>query len=426
MQHYITFTHNIDYKHLFNLVQTDATASLLINQDGRILTVSSIFLKATGFQWESLRDKSFTEIFHTDEIEEIYQDFIESDGMRIPKLQWKNLSGDSFYSRYAIYRGENKTGEFLYALHLIDVTNIDSRLDLLQRFASAMINDIHFGVIIVDKHYNLFEISDMACKILGLERNAVLNQPIDRVFSSMPEDQRIIQKPLLDGVSLRNYPFTWSNNQQRYELIMDTNVLKDEQGGVVGAYVVFKDVTNTRSLEQQIQRHDRLAMIGQIAAGTAHEIRNPLTSIKGFLQVLKQTLNEKGLSKETDFADIMLTEINRINSLVSEFLMLSKPRDIQFQLIDVHSVWKDLLPIIDTEAILHNVVIKNEMLGQLPMVVADRELLKQVFLNVCKNGIEAMPDGGTLTISYQLFNEEQKLSIDIHDTGPGIPPLCHR
>src|SRR5699024_12447659 len=93
----------------------------------------------------------------------------------------------------------------------------------------------------------------------------------------------------------------------------------------VGAYVIFKDVSNTRSLEEQVQRSDRLAMIGQIAAGAAHEIRNPLTSIKGFLQVLKKTTTEREMRKESGYIDIMLGEIDRINGLVSDFLLFSKP-----------------------------------------------------------------------------------------------------
>jgi two-component system, sporulation sensor kinase E len=420
----VTFSRSVSFQQLVQQIERSVYATLLLNHAGEILSVNKVLLKATGFQWGTIKNKNFNEIILITHIENLYEDYVtnQSNGKTL-KIQWKNLNQDIFQSRVSIDKGTDNKGNILYVLNMLDVTP-ENQLSLIQRFASTMISDINFGVIVIDNDYKLVEISDMACKVLGIKRNESLNQPIDQIFSWIPEEQRIIQKTLLDGVSLRNHPFTWTNNKQRYELIVDTSVLKDELSKVVGAYVIFKDVTNSRSLEQQIQRHDRLAMIGQIAAGTAHEIRNPLTSIKGFLQVLKQTLNEKGLSKETDFTEIMLTEINRINSLVSEFLLLSKPRDIQFQLVDLSSVWKELLPIIETEAILHSVEIENLMDQHLPMVVADRELLKQVFLNICKNGIEAMPDGGTLHITSQLFEEDKKLSINVRDVGPGIPPYA--
>jgi signal transduction histidine kinase len=162
-------------------------------------------------------------------------------------------------------------------------------------------------------------------------------------------------------------------------------------------------------------------MIGQIAAGTAHEIRNPLTSIKGFMQMLGQTFREKEMEKEQGFTQIMLAEIDRINELVSEFLLLSKPKDVIFGKVDISAVLNEILPIINNEAILHGVTVHYENQEQLPEVVADKELLKQVYLNLCKNGIEAMIDGGELTISEKVDEEARMIHIDFHDTGPGIP-----
>jgi len=237
----------------------------------------------------------------------------------------------------------------------------------------------------------------------------------------VPKEHQLVQRNVLDGVVVRNHAISWTNNRERYELLMDTNLFRDPQGNVIGAYVIFKDVTNLRSLEQQVQRSDRLAMIGQIAAGTAHEIRNPLTSIKGFLQVLNRTFSQNGMEKEQGYTDLMLAEIDRINELVNEFLLLSKPKDVTFDRVDVSSVIRDILPIINNQAVLHNVTIKYQSVYQIPKVVADRELLKQVFINLCKNGIEAMVEGGTLTIIERVDYREKKVLVEIQDAGPGIP-----
>jgi two-component system, sporulation sensor kinase E len=293
--------------------------------------------------------------------------------------------------------------------------------NLMQRFSDTFMRDVNLGVILVDTGFNLIDISDMACKILGVEREKVLNKPMEDVFALVPLDHRLVERTILDGKVVRNHAVSWINHEQRYELLLDSNVLKDQFGHIVGAYVMFKDVTNLRSLEAQVQRSDRLAMIGQIAAGTAHEIRNPLTSIKGFLQIMKNSFQEKSMEKELNYIDVMLTEMNRINALVNEFLLLSKPKHIKFAEVDVSSVLRGILPIIENEAILHKVDVIYEAAPDMPQVIADQEMLKQVFLNIGKNGIEAMHEGGTLTITEKWDRKERRIHVDFHDTGPGIP-----
>lgn len=297
-------------------------------------------------------------------------------------------------------------------------------LSLLQQFSDTFMKDVNLGVLLINADFTLVDISDTACKVLGFRREDIVNRPVEDVFASVPIEHQLVQRTILDGAVVKDHAISWTNNQERYELLMDSNLLKDDEGMTVGAYVIFKDVSNLRSLEAQVQRSDRLAMIGQIAAGTAHEIRNPLTSIKGFLQMFKKTLRDKGLEKEYGYAEIMLTEIDRINELVSEFLLLSKPKNISYELINISTVLQEILPIIHNEAILHGVQVQYIRTLDVPEIVADRELLKQVFLNLCKNGIEAMTNGGTLTISEKIDAEDaQRVNINIRDTGPGIPPF---
>ncbi len=179
------------------------------------------------------------------------------------------------------------------------------------------------GVLLIDPDFHLVDISEMACRVLGLDKSSILNRSMDEIFASVPNEHRIVQRTLLDGQVVRNQAVSWTNNTERYELLLDSNVLRNQDGEIVGAYVMFKDVTNLRSLEQQVQRSDKLAMIGQIAAGTAHEIRNPLTSIKGFLQMFRNTFTEKGMDKERTYTQVMLDEIDRINELLNEFFCCS-------------------------------------------------------------------------------------------------------
>lgn len=311
-------------------------------------------------------------------------------------------------------------GQKLYVL-IVQGRETSNELSLLQQFSGTFIKDVNLGVLLVDHQFHLVDISELACSILGIDRQQSINRPMEHIFQSVPKEHQLVQRTLLDGVLVRNHAVSWTNNRQRYELLMDSNLIRNEARDVVGAYVIFKDVTNLRSLEQQVQRSDRLAMIGQIAAGTAHEIRNPLTSIKGFLQVLNRTFYQNGMEREQGYTDLMLAEIDRINELVNEFLLLSKPKHVTYDKIDVSSVIRDILPIINNQAVLHNVTIQYQSVYQMPKIVADRELLKQVFINLCKNGIEAMTQGGSLTIIERVEYRERKVHVEIHDAGPGIP-----
>lgn len=338
----------------------------------------------------------------------------------VPKLRI-SVYGRARESEYEMFRlRAADTGETLYLLHIKQLLSKEEPT-ILQQFAGSLMKDVNLGVLLIDVDFTLIDISDMACRVLGLNKNDIINTPMDRIFSSVPLEHRLVQPSLLEGVIVRNHAVSWTNNRERYELLLDSNLLKDFMGRTVGAYVIFKDVTNLRSLEEQVQRSDRLAMIGQIAAGTAHEIRNPLTSIKGFLQVLKNSFVESGMEKEKSYTDIMLTEINRINELVSEFLLLGKRKNVNFDKMSVTAVMSEMLPIINNEALLHGVSVQYESASDAPQVIADREMLKQVFLNICKNGIEAMTEGGVLSISEKVDMDERKVHIDIHDTGPGIP-----
>lgn len=371
-------------------------SALLLDQDDNLIYCNSAFRELTALSLKDLIGKPVRD--------------------RIGLL----ASFSSFESTVTVREPEEEKGKECRLLHLYD-TPQGSSLSLLQEFAGLLMKDINLGVILFDTDFRLIDISDMACRVLGLKREGVLNQPMDFIFGSLPEEHRLVERSLFDGVVVRNHAVSWMNNQDRYELLLDSNIIKNNKGEAVGGYVIFKDVTNLRSLEEQVQRSDRLAMIGQIAAGTAHEIRNPLTSIKGFMQVIRNTFIQNGMEKQQGYADIILTEIDRINDLVSEFLLLSKRKNVSYVKVDIAHVFKEILPIIHSEALLHGISVKYEAAKDLPLIVADQEMLKQVFLNISKNGIEAMGEGGTLTISEKVDPVEGKVHVEIRDTGPGIP-----
>jgi len=150
-----------------------------------------------------------------------------------------------------------------------------------------------------------------------------------------------------------------------------------------------------------------------MAAGVAHEIRNPLTSLKGFVQLL-QTHGGK-----QEYFSIMLSELNRIEFIISEFLVLAKPQAVVHRLCEIKPLLDHIITLAKTHAIMKNVQIITQYEPNLPCINAEENQIKQVFLNLLKNAIEAMPNGGEVRVSVR--REEQTIVISFQDQGCGIP-----
>ncbi|WP_309544780.1 two-component system sensor histidine kinase NtrB [Thermoactinomyces intermedius] len=296
-----------------------------------------------------------------------------------------------------------------------------------ERLAVQLISKIHLGVIVVDDRLNVVEINQAAARLLGLEKSKMMYRSFrDAVIQlGLPKKYRDRLFSILHSrKEKRKLELDWCpDGEEPRCLLMRFHTFEDSESGLKGQILMIEDQTEMQLLRQQVQQNNRLATIGQIAAGTAHEIRNPLTAIRGFLQVIGHKMKENGQQKEHGYIDIMLREISRISSLVGEFLMLSKPRHLNVQSVNVTKVFNDILPIIKNEALLYNIdVMIKRQLTTIPMIEADGELLKQVFLNVSKNAIEAMKDGGLLTIRLKTNEKRKHVVVEIMDTGPGIPP----
>lgn len=291
----------------------------------------------------------------------------------------------------------------------------------MSRFADHFLAWEGTGVLVLDSEFRIVEISDMLCKIFGCRREEAIDRELGRWLSELRIKPAPLGREHLQMGSFRDRRWNWESGGRRIAMMLDGDRL-EEGGELVGAFVIFRDVSHQIALEEQIRQSDRLKTIGQIAAGTAHEIRNPLTAIKGFMQLLDKTLAERNMEREQEYIGIVLSEIERVNELVGEFLLLSKPREAKYTWVRIAKVMQEILPMIRNEALLHDVTVKYLSSPGLPLVLADKELLKQVFLNLGKNAIEAMCGGGTLTIrEFVDPNRPDGIAVEVRDTGLGIP-----
>ena len=184
--------------------------------------------------------------------------------------------------------------------------------------------------------------------------------------------------------------------------------------GEPAVQIILRDLSEHKHAEELMIRSEKLSVAGQLAAGIAHEIRNPLTAIKGFLQLMHGEIE-----KDNQYFEIIFSELNRIEMILSELLMLAKPQETVFEKANVKTILLEVVTLLETEAILRNIVIEKKFSDENQEVVCDKNQLKQVFINLIKNAIEAMPNGGTVTISTK--SENFSIVIEIKDEGEGIP-----
>ncbi|WP_077618411.1 PAS domain-containing sensor histidine kinase [Bacillus sinesaloumensis] len=184
---------------------------------------------------------------------------------------------------------------------------------------------------------------------------------------------------------------------------------------VVGVYGIAKDITDKKLTEQKLVKSEKLSAVGQLSASIAHEIRNPLTALKGFLQLMSSS-NE---NVKDSYLEIMEKEIERIEMITGELLLLAKPQAHHFKSENVKEIFEDVTTLLGSQALMNNVDIKV-MYEDLPPVRCIGNQLKQVFINLIKNAIESMPNGGEITVNLKK-KDKNTVWIQIADQGCGIP-----
>ena len=190
--------------------------------------------------------------------------------------------------------------------------------------------------------------------------------------------------------------------------------LWSEEDKFNGWSVIIRDITEKKQAQELLIRTEKLSIAGELAASIAHEIRNPVTTIKGFLQLL-----QSGSVKKKYF-DVMESEIDRIELILSELLMLARPQLIDFKLENISMLLKDVVTLLVPQANMNGVVIITDFDSEEVVVKCEKNQLKQAFINFIKNAIEAMPQGGELVIQMVSINKDE-LFIRFIDQGYGIP-----
>lgn len=217
------------------------------------------------------------------------------------------------------------------------------------------------------------------------------------------------REPIRSDFRVMNASGEWREFEVLGALVIDPTDGSDQ-----GKIFVSRDVTERKLTEELLRRSDKLSAIGQLAAGLAHEVRNPLTVLQGFIQLMRSG------ERKQEHLNLMYSELQRIESIISDFLVFSKPTLVPTIDVDVCQLLNSTVQLLTTQAILKSVELENQSDVSSVYIRCNADHLRQVFINLIRNAIEAMPNGGTIIVRVERRVSE--VAIAVIDQGSGIPP----
>jgi len=269
----------------------------------------------------------------------------------------------------------------------------------------------HDIIAVWDKNGQLLYISNSVERILGYTPLNLLGISWEKLISR--EHKRYIHKSIKKIEDHLTLNIDIQNSHGKF-IWFDCKVARIIHTNNDYYYVsILKDITNKKEAEEMMVRSEKMSIAGQLAAGIAHEIRNPLTSLKGFLQLLNA-----GVDAKEAYYKIMIDEINKIETITSELLFISKPMTNYKKSESIQSMIQDVFALLNSQARLRNIKLDWKSHHDY-YIYCDRSQFKQVLINLVKNAIEAVNAKGTITIMVRRSNHH--LVVDVIDEGPGIP-----
>lgn len=307
------------------------------------------------------------------------------------------------------------TGGTLAFLALKGLKGSQQRLGTMRAFTDIVIASLPVGLIATDSGGIVQVCNYTAGALLEKNRDEVLGQSVHDCL--IPELARMFAVDGNHSGQQRHEELSLSLNSGVTRIFHLTSLLiLDEDARHSGVVLLIRDMTDVRGLEKSLQRSERMAALGKMAAGVAHELRNPLSSIKGLAVLLQSKFS--GQSKEAATAEILVREVERLNRSIGELLDYAKPGQLSVAASDLNEIIKKTVSLIEADAQSCNVEIHLDLADSLPKVDVDRDKMKQVLLNLFLNAIQAMEDGGQLSIASATVNE--RVVVSVRDNGTGI------
>lgn len=283
----------------------------------------------------------------------------------------------------------------------------DSNLKDLTFFHEELIESLPSGLLTTDLSGSILIFNRAAEHITGVPRTAAIGNNLTTVFPFVTHPIKTLRG---EG--------TITVHDTRRTIGLTLSQSTDSSGQETGYICIFQDITELKRLEVELKHKETLAAIGELSANMAHEIRNPLASLKGSIEILKEGTLTKAHGEK--LMNIALSEMDRLNTIITDFLTYSRPKPPEFLSFDLHTMLDEIIQL-TRNAVMNadNISITKDFGGHYE-IIGDRQKLRQVFLNLTMNAIESMPRGGSLAIRTRRVHNT--VAVSFRDSGIGIPP----
>jgi PAS domain S-box-containing protein len=289
--------------------------------------------------------------------------------------------------------------------------------NILSSIAAGVVTLDNDGVVLTWNRAAETITSFNVAEVEGIHYSDVVKQ-FDLPDSDKNAIIQVVEKVRTTGKMYQGYKLAFHPiDQDVMYLNMSASVLKNSIGDPIGQVIIFEDITKEIKMEDEFRRMGELAAVGQLAASIAHELRNPLSSIKGAAQYLQKEYESEALISE--FLGIIVDEVNGLSKLTTEFLEFARPMEFEISSLDVNDVVRKTLQLMSVHISESGVVLIDHLASNLPIIQADGKQLEHALRNIILNALQAMPEGGTISIRTKAVGSGVDLVVS--DTGSGIP-----
>ncbi|KGK92075.1 diguanylate cyclase [Desulfosporosinus sp. HMP52] len=283
----------------------------------------------------------------------------------------------------------------------------------LQLQTKTILNSMDSMVLVSDANGRVSMCNNSFIHLTGFTEEEVINKRLSKVESLLRLN---LSKPSKIKKSHEGIEGCFlSKDGVNRDIVLNLNSVQGIDNSLIGNVVVATDISSARKETERLRQREKLAVLGQMAAGIGHEIRNPMTTVRGFLQLLGER-NQYAAQKP--IFELMISELDRANSIITEFLMLARTKHTKMKFQNLNDILNHLYPLIEADAFNQNKQIRY-IPGAIPSLKLNKNEISQLVMNLVRNGLEAMKAGGSLTIRTNLIDD--KVLLVVEDEGCGIP-----
>jgi two-component system sensor histidine kinase HydH len=309
------------------------------------------------------------------------------------------------------------TGALYFIFVVQNYYLVNRTLGRMRTYTENVVESMADGLVSVDREERIVTLNRQALEILGSERDVLEGRKIREILG---EGIGAFLPAVGGRIFVRDREIEFRREPEGgIPLSVSVAPLRDDGGQEMGAVLLIRDLREIRALQEKVSRGERLASLGRLAAGMAHEIRNPLSSIRGFAQYFVKRFS--GQPEEQGYASVMVKEVDRMNRVISELLDFARSKEPRRESCTLETIAEHALKLLEPDLKSRKTVVTKNYEAGLPPVSADRDQISQVFINLLLNAMESMTEGGEIRISLRRSGPPPALEILIADTGIGIP-----